>query len=333
MRIFYGRTAVLALLLWLTAGTLSAQSDAQFYLNMLDRGIASAAAGQNPEAARELRIAAFGLLDALPQFVTAQVHLALVYERLGQEADARAAALRVIAAERVASHYATLPLGAELRTRFDALAQRLLAAEQFAVLRGGARPQTQTPAPAPQRQTPVPAPQTQTQTQRQPEPTPPATQPQRQPQTTTPAPSTSEPMTSAPATSRPVPPTPAPQPRAVDVRTRLAEGERLLGRNELTEARAIYRELIAVSSLDHATLLRIAEGAYRARDFETTVRAFGRAGTLRAQEQPYRYYLAVALYETGNYAAAKRELTAALPHIEVTPDVARYKAKIEGSAR
>jgi len=45
-------------------------------------------------------------------------------------------------------------------------------------------------------------------------------------------------------------------------------------------------------------------------------------------EEPYRYYLAVACYETGQYGAAKRELASVLPFIEVTPDVALYQSRI-----
>jgi hypothetical protein len=54
-------------------------------------------------------------------------------------------------------------------------------------------------------------------------------------------------------------------------------------------------------------------------------------GTLARGEEPYRYYLAVALYETGQYARAKQELADVLPFIEITPDVARYRTKIEGA--
>ncbi|HEX9982493.1 MAG TPA: hypothetical protein VGF69_04450 [Thermoanaerobaculia bacterium] len=323
----YGRTAVLGLLLSLTAITAFAQTDAQFYGNMLQRGLANAAAGNDEMAARELRIAAFGFLDAPPQFEIAQVHLALTYERLERDAEARVAAQRVVAAERLGNYYASLPLATSVRDRFNALARRLLTPDQVALLQ---RAPTAAPPAAPPATT-VP-PRTQPQTA-QPE-------PQRRP--VTPAPATPAPVTPAPQTTprqTPAPQTPAPQTtappqaRPVDVTARLAEGERLLARNSLPEARAIYREVLGVTSLDHATLIRVAEGAYRARDFEATVRAFTRLGRLRESEQPYRYYLAVALYETGDYAGARRELAAALPYIEVTGDVARYKAKIEGSVR
>lgn len=139
-----------------------------------------------------------------------------------------------------------------------------------------------------------------------------------------------------PATSnqQPVPP-PRPAPPATDdrqpaTRRSLSTADRALETDDLLTARAIYREHLEATG-DRATLIRVAEGLYRARDFAGALRAFEKAGALRAGEEPYRYYIAVSLYETGRYAQARNELAAALPHIEITPDVARYRAKIEGA--
>ena len=118
---------------------------------------------------------------------------------------------------------------------------------------------------------------------------------------------------------------------ATELSKRLAAADSALAKNDLLAARAIYRALVETPGLDHAPSMRIAEGSYRARDFATAIRAFERAGGFRKGEEPYHYYLAVSLYETGRYNAAKRELTAALPYIEVTPDIARYRTKIEGA--
>lgn len=113
--------------------------------------------------------------------------------------------------------------------------------------------------------------------------------------------------------------------------SRFAAAEHALNSAKLSEARAIYRELFSLTSLDRSQLLRLAEGFYRSRDFANSLRAFERLGSLRRGEEPYRYYIAVSLYETGQYARAKQELAAVLPYIEVTPDVARYRSKIEGA--
>jgi tetratricopeptide (TPR) repeat protein len=112
---------------------------------------------------------------------------------------------------------------------------------------------------------------------------------------------------------------------------RIADADKALGRNDLPTARAIYRDLLENGSFDHAGYVRLAEGLYRSRAFADSLRAFERGGGLRKGEEPYHFYMAVALYETGRYDDAKRELAAALPYIEVTPDVARYRAKIEGA--
>ncbi len=94
---------------------------------------------------------------------------------------------------------------------------------------------------------------------------------------------------------------------------------------DLATARAIYNSQLDTPQLPHGDLLKVGEGLYRSRDFRGAVRAFVRAGTLAKGEEPYRYYLAVSLYESGQYAAAKRELA------EKTPDVERYRVKIEGA--
>ena len=128
----------------------------------------------------------------------------------------------------------------------------------------------------------------------------------------------------------PPPPASAPQP-ARDPAAILADADRALDAGDLAQARAGYASVLALPELPHATLLKTGEGLYRARDFRGTVRAFERAGAFAKGEEPYRYYYAVALYESGRYRDAKRELAAALPFIEATPDVQRARAKIEHS--
>lgn len=134
-----------------------------------------------------------------------------------------------------------------------------------------------------------------------------------------------------------VPAKPAPKPEAAapvapprDVVAMLAASDRALMSGNLPEARRVYR-LLLDGALTHEQAIRVAEGLYRSRDFANVLRAFDRVGQLRRGEEPYRFYLAVALYESGRFAAAKKELAAVLDFIEITPDVARYKTKIESS--
>jgi tetratricopeptide (TPR) repeat protein len=282
-----------------------------FYVGLLHRGISHFDAGQYEAGEKELRIAAFGLVDAIPEFETAQVYLAIAGDRLHIEADARRAAQRVIAADRVERRFGSLTLPANIRKDFDAIASKLLTSDQYAFLRGSpSSAAPSTPAPA----APVPVapaqPTTNPKSPPLPAPTPaPVPAPQPRPQVSS------------------QPPTPAP---VVNVNSQMALADKAIDRNDLAGARAIYGKIVTQPGLDHGTLIRLGEQSYRARDFATAIRAFSRSG-FNSNEQPYRYYYAVALYETGEHAAAKRELALALPAIEVTPDVAAYRAKIEAA--
>jgi hypothetical protein len=311
------KSAVAVLITFAIACPLVAAADStDFYLDLLHRGIAHVDAGQYDAGSNELRIAAFGLLDAVPQFETAQIYLAIAADHLKNEADARRAVQRVIAADRIERKYGSLTIPAATRTAFEKIATKLLTSDQVAFLRGSPTPVTNPPAvpppvAAPQPSSaPVPAPQ--------PTPTPPPPVASRQPV---------HPPVPTPVPSRPAP---VPAPAPVNINAQLALADKALERNDLASARTIYQSVIKETTLDHATLLRIGEQSYRARDFATAARAFGRSGFVRG-EQPYHYYYAVALYETGQHEAAKRELALAVPYIEMTEDVARYRARIEAA--
>lgn len=397
MHKFIRMWALVAVLLG-TAGSASAATPSEFYLGLLRRGTAAYNASRYADAQKQLRLAAFGLVEAIDQYQLAQVYLTLTYDKLSDPDRAREAAHRVVLAERVERKYAGLQLPAEVRTTFEATANKLLSASESAMLLRGApmsppppTPQqratasTQTPPATPRRTTttvpqakPQPSQTSASQPAQQPRntiPEPQTTAPESTPpQTVAPAPQTTKPTQTATATKpvqtattqpRPAPtptapPTPTPTPKsggteadgrggpveparpavaapaphaltASDVATRLTAAERSLNAGNLNDARRAYRELLGAPGLDRETLVRIAEGLYRARDFSSALNAFHRVGALRRGEEPYRYYIAVALYETGDFARAKKELAAALPYIEVTPDVARYRVKIEGS--
>src|SRR5688572_25380621 len=92
---FFGAVVVLAVALPSVAATPS-----EFYLTMLRRGVAAYEAGRLEAAAGPLKIAAFGLVDSVEHYQTAQIHLALTLDRLGNAELAREAARRVVVAER-----------------------------------------------------------------------------------------------------------------------------------------------------------------------------------------------------------------------------------------
>ncbi|MGZ5444742.1 MAG: tetratricopeptide repeat protein [Thermoanaerobaculia bacterium] len=392
----------------------------EFYVELLRRGIAEVEAGRDEAAVTPLRLAAFGLVESIEHYETAQVYLVIALDRMNQPDGARDAALRIIAAERVERKFASLALPAPIRAAVMASARKLLPSSDVALLltpspaqstlppQMSARPPVEAPRkvveppkkvveapkkvaesssrqvdekpvattpaqpamptqsssttrplddakipPAP-KPAPVQAQTTPTQSsttrpldgsktppapkpapvQAQTTPTQSATTRQLDDAKTPPAPKPAPVQTQPkPTQSSTTPPKPAPAPAkpTIDVPARLAAGERALIAANLAEARKIYRELLEAGGYDHSTWIRVAEGLYRSRDFSGALSAFQHVGTLRPGEEAYRYYVAVALYETGQYEPAKRELAGALPYIEVTPDVQRYRAKIDGA--
>ena len=326
-----------------TCVPLSAATATDFYAELLRRGVADVEAGRNDAALTPLRLAAFGLLDSVEAYETAQVHLVVALDRTNQTDAAREAALRIVAAERVERKFASLPLSGEIRSAFLTAAKKLLSAGETALLLN-AQSQAQ-PATTTNRVTPPP--QTSARTSAAPPATTPVATPATKPspagetraaqtatQTTTQTAKQQQKPPAAPqatATTTTTAPKPAPVKPTLDVPARLAAGERALIATNLNEARRIYRELLDAGRHDHATWIRVAEGLYRSRDFAGALNAFEHVGALRAGEEAYRYYVAVAYFETGQYDRARRELAAALPHIEITPDVQRYRTRIENA--
>jgi tetratricopeptide (TPR) repeat protein len=318
MRLLVRRLALLTFLLSGAANAFAASST-EFYTSLLDRGVSSFHAERYQEATTYLKLAAFGFVDSIDRYQTAQVYLTLSYDRLGDVEKARDAARRVIAAERIQPKFAGLPLPAGIGSSFDSLVTRLLGSADSAFLRRPAPPQVQPQTPV---QQPQPA-------QQKPQQVAPA------PSVTTPAATTPKsPVVEKPAVKQP-PPSPAPTtPKTIspqDANALLVAGDRAVASAQLNDARRAYRSLLDAPGVTRETLIRVAEGLYRARDFEGSLLAFAKVGTLRRGEEPYHYYMAVASYETGKYAKAKVEMDAAIPFIEITPDVARYRAKIDAS--
>lgn len=256
----------------------SAAATDPFYLDLFDRGMAHFGAGEFASAAKELRLAAFGMVDTPESFETAHIHAALAATKASEDAEARTSVQRVYAAERIQRVYTGLKLPEHVRKDFEALAKTTLTSNEYAYLMSN--------APAP---------------------------PRAMPQVVTRA---------IPGAARPE----APPETSTGT---FADADKAIAAADLGKARQIYTTMLDTPQIAHGDLLKIGEGLYRVRDFGGASRAFARAGTFEKGEEADRYYYAVALYETGQRDAAKRELAAALPHIELTPDVAQYRAKIQ----
>jgi hypothetical protein len=303
----------------------------------------------------ELRSAAFGFVEKVEQFEIAQSYACVAAHRLGHDSDARDSLMRIVTAEKVQPHYRSIKLPEDVRTEVNSLAASLLMKEEAALLgvTSTAKSEIAVPTPTKQPNVALTAPRDGGPDASQPVMPAPVQQPKKpvpqpvpppQPKPATPGNAGVPPagddarvatqpagkMPALPATT-PQPKSPAPQPPTRSADPSLADAQRAIDSGDIDAARSIYTTLAAAPSLSHDAALHIAEGLYRVRDFMGAAKAFARVGTIGRGEEGYHYYYAVALYETGHYANAKRELAAALPYIEVTPDVTRYRAKIEGA--
>jgi tetratricopeptide (TPR) repeat protein len=148
---------LVALLSILTAVPVLAQN---FYEARFQSGVVDFNRGAYARAADELRVAAFGRVDDIPSYITAEVYLAVTNDRLEHAEDARTAALKVLQAERITPSYAALKLPPDVRASFEQLLPALLTRDQLANVPAFARfanqaPAVQSGAPRPSRHTTV----------------------------------------------------------------------------------------------------------------------------------------------------------------------------------
>jgi len=111
--------------------------------------------------------------------------------------------------------------------------------------------------------------------------------------------------------------------------TVLRRAEALASSGQVDEANTTYLRLLNAPDVSRDTVAAVATGLYRTGDYRNALRALQKIGTFLRGEEDLRFYKAVALYETGSYSEAKKELACALPYIQMTDDVSRYRVKIE----
>ena len=119
---------------------------------------------------------------------------------------------------------------------------------------------------------------------------------------------------------------------SIDVAATLRQASRLAESGSSDQAAELYGRVVGAANAQREAIATAATGLYRIGDFAGAVRAFARLGSFRRGEEDLRYYDAVSLFETGQYAQASIELACALPYIQVTDDVTRYRTKIERMA-
>jgi tetratricopeptide (TPR) repeat protein len=330
----------------LVAGNLWAASGDDLFV----RGRTAFRAGQYEQALPDLTAAADSYLaDAqtefgtetisavlLDRYETSLVYLALANARLNHDAEALEAIVRIAASERIEPRFALLELGPDVAT-FPDLATRLapgqlpvnnslarIGLENAAAAAATASTQEDTSRPLPAvtpRMTP-----------------PPASEPVPMPEPiVVPAPLPLPP----PAPEPVVVPMPAPQPLPsfppapvanVNGTESLQQAEDFAARGDVASASAVYERFLATPGASRETLIQVASGFYRIGAYDRARFAFDRLGDLHRGEEDLRYYKAVSLFETGAYFDARKELTCALPYIEVTTEVAHYSAMIDEMA-
>ena len=148
---------LVALLSLLTAVPVLAQN---FYEARFQTGIVDFNRGAYARAVDELRVAAFGRVDDIPSYITAEVYLAVTNDRLEHAEDARTAALKVLQAEKITPSYAALKLPTDVRASFEQLLPAVLTRDQLANVPAFAHlaslaPAVQSGAPRPSRHTSV----------------------------------------------------------------------------------------------------------------------------------------------------------------------------------
>jgi tetratricopeptide (TPR) repeat protein len=148
---------LVALFSLLTAVPVLAQN---FYETRFQSGLVDFNRGAFARAVDEFRVAAFGRVDDIPSYISAEVYLAVANDRIEHAEDARGAALKVLQAERITPSYAALKLPTDVRASFEQLLPALLTRDQLANVPVFARlapqaPAVQSGAPRPTRQTAI----------------------------------------------------------------------------------------------------------------------------------------------------------------------------------
>jgi tetratricopeptide (TPR) repeat protein len=132
-----------ALVSCLIAATASAQS---FYEARFLNGVTDFNRGAYARAVDELRVAAFGRVDDVAAYETAEIYLTLANDKLDHAEEARLAALKVVQSDRITPTYTKLDLPAEVRSAFETLLPTLLTREQLSHSPSFARFAGQAPA-------------------------------------------------------------------------------------------------------------------------------------------------------------------------------------------
>jgi hypothetical protein len=296
-----------AALLLLLAVAPSAAAPDPFYQSLLREGIQQYERGDFADSARSLRLACFGMLDEPQVLGGCLVRLALAQDRSGDDAGFLDTFRRLTEVEERFQGYTRSDLPQEVRA---ALEQRLAARIPAATLRS--IPAFQALA---DRKVETPPSGVEARRQRGP-----ATVP-------APAVTPSNPPAANPVSDGPRPMTGAERDRMAQARKLLTEEGKV---KELRQAFQLASEVADAHPESVEAQHLAAETAYRISRWADAARYFRRGGEPGEDQPELLFYMAVALYESGDQAGAAAVLKRSLPNLQHTPYVDGYARKILG---
>jgi hypothetical protein len=324
----------LPLLLLLAAVPATAAVD-PFYQGLLRDGQQSLDRKEYVNAAHQLRLACFGMLDDPKPLADCLARLLLAQDGANDQEGVRDTFRRLTEVEDRFKGYSQGEIAPELRAALEAkLAVRIPAATlagapAFRSTQGkkAAAPAGPAgkPAPEPPRSAPAgkPAPAPASPIAAQPPQAP-------EPKTATAPGGVKSPPAPAPATVSGV----ADKPLTDAERKKLDQARQLLAEQrpsrELRQAFELARSVADAHPGSKEAQHLAAEGAYRISRWSDATAYFRRGGDPGDEEPERLFYLAVSLYESGDAPDAAAALKRALPNLKRTPYVESYIKKILG---
>ncbi len=304
---------VLALLGAVILATPAAAYD-DFYAKRLELGRQAFAAGKPAEAAEELRVACFGMVDAPEALTECVARLTLAQEAAGRKADADATMDRFLKLEKRFGLFAGMTLEPPLKAGFRDLVKKRKGVDLAPPVPTSTPTPTATPTAAPTATaTPVPtAAPTAVPTVR---PTlPPLIGPPAPPAAAVPA------VTVAPAV-------PAVTPEAARTAAVLAEARKLVDENQAAAAKSLLLPLATPGS-GREVRKALLETAVLTRDYRLAVEQGSALAPFGEGEDSAMFYAAIALFETGKKQEAKALAERSLPRLKRTTYVDYYAKRI-----
>jgi hypothetical protein len=312
-----------------------------FYQTLLRDGQQAYERKDFAAAARELRLACFGMLEEPPTLAACLTRLALAQETAGDLEGFRETFRRLTEVEERFKGYSQGEIAPELRATLETrLAARIPAATLAGLpafrsaIQAAAQAKKGAGVPTAPANPPKPTPAPLAPAVKAPE--------KEKPQVAVKPAADSGERKGAAVPSHVVPPAvppsavaaAAPKPLTDAERQKLEQARKLLGdrrtAKELRQAFDLSSSVADAHPESKEAQLLAAEGAYRISRWSDAAAYFKRGGDPGDDEPERLFYLAVALYESGDAPAAAAALRRSLPNLKRTPYVDGYARKILG---